>query len=1672
MTQMKAISRFAFLRILGCLLLCGFTSYLSAQPEIVPLPIAQETSIERLVEGLRNPKTRVAAVERLHKLWWDNVGDPLPIQPLLAALQDKDPAVRAQVVELLRSPGSTGDQKPIIEALLPLMGDESAPVRARAISTLGSFWRGYRPAYYPGQEAYGVDRGNAPDPRVVAQWTAALQDADADVRRAAAVALVGIGDGRGVEPVLALLQDPDAKKRLQLLEMLSHVTEDRVVAAIIPLLRDPALGSAAAGALCEMKDAKYIDALLDVQQGQDANVRRRVVSLIDRIREPRAIEVLVPFLQDPDAGVRESTMQALVNRADPSVVDVLLKLAKDPEPKQRLSAVQLLGRVKDPRVPDLLAELMTDVDAAVRRQAIFSLAQQGDLRPLEPLTVMQKDKDVKVRRFVAGALEGIKDLRAVDLLLLCLKDPDKYVRTGAMQSLSMGKCQDKRILEPIGKLLKTGDREEKEMAIQTLRDLRMPGAATYLLPALRDPDPQIRQFAGRSLHSGPEMVDPLLDALKDANRTTRFILFPLIARFNDARAIDVMIAALKGADREETLAALRALKGRDQFGLGTMDARIVPTLAALLKNPDPEIRTAATGALNMQGSSQAASALVVALQDPDPKVRLGAVEALARQHDPSMVDPLLIALTCPDPAVKKKAVQALGRIGDRRAIEPLLVQLKGGDTDLRSAVVQAFQNLYGEKVLTALLEACRDKDPRVRAAAAIALQSHRGERATQALLTASKDADPTVRRPAFNSLAQRREARALPDLLARARGGEVQSRIEALQLIGWNKFQDARVEEVVRLAWKDDDVRVRRAALDALPSAEPAWELDILLEAGVDPDAGIRNAVPRKLAASQDPRAQALLRDLLQDANSGVRQQTLYALGEQKAVWAVELICQCLRKPENRERAISALERIGDPRAATEPLIALLADDRERDKQAILQALRQVGDARAIAPVMTLLADADSNISSQARSTLSYLYMRHSQQAKPLLTAALTNPHPLVRAIVVGMLGVNINADTLAGMLGDPDDRVRVAAATGLASQHDARAVEPLLALIENKDTEVRNQAVGALGMSDDPGAVTALLKMAANPDQHVAIRAIYALGQARSQQAIPIILQLLAEGARKANLRVLADLGDIRPVLNAQHRYRGESYYQETLFFKTLATIGVPAVEPCLALLRDAQPTNRAVAGIALRYLRDRRSVSPLCGALRDENATVRLIAARALRDLADARALQPLLAALKGADPDLRLQIEMALGEIGDTRAVEPLLTLLTTGTPDEQYVITRALGQIGAARAIAPLAAFLKTTADAEARVQANFALGKLGDAQAVDRLIAQLDDDDPEVVFQAVRALCSLDGARARESVGKLLDPLDPQYHSTIAIAVATRRLNVPHPTDVTEQLVKLKTANMFERPGLIASLGESGDLRVADALLGLLNDQEMFLTSVIEALGKVKARQAVDPLLRMLEEKKGSVREQDGSVNNWIAWAVGEIGDPRAAAPLWAAYPQQPVEFRGGFIKAFGLLRAPEAFDAVLAVLSEDNRLQRAAAAHALGLYKDTRAVTPLIAALQDNASPWPNRTAYYRSTDELVPAPTVRQEAAWALGEIGDGQAVEPLLALLGTGTLQERTAAAEALGKLKDRRAVPALIIELDCLGNPARQTVLAALKAITGQHIGDDPAAWRDWSVERQAK
>ena len=329
-------------------------------------------------------------------------------------------------------------------------------------------------------------------------------------------------------------------------------------------------------------------------------------------------------------------------------------------------------------------------------------------------------------------------------------------------------------------------------------------------------------------------------------------------------------------------------------------------------------------------------------------------------------------------------------------------------------------------------------------------------------------------------------------------------------------------------------------------------------------------------------------------------------------------------------------------------------------------------------------------------------------------------------------------------------------------------------------------------------------------------------------------------------------------------------------------------------------------------------------------------------------------------------------------------------------------------------------------------------------AVIPLISVLEDENSRNRAYAAEILGKIKDARAIEP---LIKQLNNQMNGVDEVAVEAL-VNIGKPA-VTPLIAALKDKNKRIRAYVAETLGKIKDVRAVEPLLKTLgdeNDDDWVRGKTAVALGKIKDVRAVEPLITMLNNDAGP----DSDFIGGVTWALGQIGDVRAIEPLIAYMG------RGSFLgcaPALMQIGKPAVEPLIAALKDEPYR-----AAWALGEIGDVRAIEPLIATLNGKYEK-PVGVALVKfgkpAVEPLIVAlkdknTTVRLVAAWALGEIKDGRAVEPLIAKLKDKDIDVRATAAGALGQIGDVRAVESLIATLKDTNVGVRMRAAKALGQI----------------------
>lgn len=436
-----------------------------------------------------------------------------------------------------------------------------------------------------------------------------------------------------------------------------------------------------------------------------------------------------------------------------------------------------------------------------------------------------------------------------------------------------------------------------------------------------------RRKAAESLAESPnpDAFQALTDALaSDEDAEVRCHVTRALAKLEDERRIDPLIAALHDSDTEVQKAAISGLRH-------VQDERLQPALIPLLNNTDPGVRGGAANLLKAIGwqpevrtdeiaflissgkilkasvhGGAAIPALESVITHGSYNQRIAAVEALGKIQDPRVVKPLLAALKAGDPAVCVAAIGALGNAGGPDIYDSIVPLLKHADGRVRTVAVETVGRIGAARAVEHLKPLLRDTVWDVRRAAASALGRSKDPRAVEPLAAALQDEDADVRETTATALASLRDRRAISPLvkaLADSTSGVRRVVAGALERIDsdWSTSEEARsaIEEL-KGDIENADSELRHTVVKLLnslgvitpksPLAQPEdiansspdkrqkLAVNLLIGTLADLDHALRQAAAESLGRLADPRAKPDLERALRDGDGGVRAAAMRAL--------------------------------------------------------------------------------------------------------------------------------------------------------------------------------------------------------------------------------------------------------------------------------------------------------------------------------------------------------------------------------------------------------------------------------------------------------------------------------------------------------------------------------------------------------------------------------------------------------------------------------------------------------------------------------------------------------------------------------------------------------------------------------------------------------------------------
>ncbi|HEY1014697.1 MAG TPA: HEAT repeat domain-containing protein [Herpetosiphonaceae bacterium] len=690
---------------------------------------------------------------------------------------------------------------------------------------------------------------------------------------------------------------------------------------------------------------------------------------------------------------------------------------------------------------------------------------------------------------------------------------------------------------------------------------------------------------------------------------------------------------------------------------------VVPALAELLGDPDPDLRVYAILALSDHPDPRTDAALLVALHDGDMNVRFHAIDALGKLRVAAAIEPLLALAETREFFLAFPALDALRRIDDGIVLprllpllaDPLLqvpvIDMLGAHADPAAALLLADvlrQPTPNASAAVAALAALQQRFAPLPGVAARLLDELRrawSPSATAQVIAVLEQGPPAQLAAAVRVLGWLDDPAADHALLTVITHSELQgSVIEALAR------HSARTLPLLLALFASDDAERRLAAAVAAGRIGSAQAVPALITALSDePEVAI--AAARALAQVGDRRAFDALIALLDADDTALRHAAIAAinsLGHDDTSARIGVLLQD-PNPMLRESAVRIAGYFGFAQHG-EALLRAAADPDEQVRQAAVEHLPYLDDARAVPVVLAALQRDTAKVRAVAARALAHA---DPEQAAPALTQALADTDAWVRYFALEALGRHQWApatEAIAACIeADPAYHVRLAGLKALGLIGGAAASQALLQYAQEAPGPISQAAVEALATAPSDAALPVLIAAVRSPDPERRCAALQALAPYPRDEVVQVIQWAVASDAepsvRQAGVRTLAAYQTpaaidalVGLLIDPERR---------PLVIDALARLPAAAIPQLGMKVAHPHPiVRRAIIEVFTR-LSHPIAASHLVAALDDPDPTVRSAAIRAV-SLLGTVAARPRLGELAAADPDaaVRRAAQRALG------------------------------------------------------------------------------------------------------------------------------------------------------------------------------------------------------------------------------------------------------------------------------------------------------------------------------------------------------------------------------------------------------------------------------------------
>lgn len=290
-----------------------------------------------------------------------------------------------------------------------------------------------------------------------------------------------------------------------------------------------------------------------------------------------------------------------------------------------------------------------------------------------------------------------------------------------------------------------------------------------------------------------------------------------------------------------SLLAQETLRPKDVREIGKGGANAIPRLAAVLQNPDVDVRREAVKQLCEIGTQHSLDPLIQATRDNDPEIQIRATDGLVNFYLPGYLKTGFAS------SLRRVGTSIKGRFTDTndQVIDPYIqpraeviaavgaLARGGANMEARANAARAVGILRGKAALPDLLEAVRSKNSMVIYECLIAMQKIRDPEAATGIAFLLRDLDQRVQIAAIETTGLLQNKSAVPNL-AGVLSGARDSKVRRAALTAIAMLPEESSREIYARYLHDKDDQLRGAAAEGYARLRNPADLPMLAQAYQD----------------------------------------------------------------------------------------------------------------------------------------------------------------------------------------------------------------------------------------------------------------------------------------------------------------------------------------------------------------------------------------------------------------------------------------------------------------------------------------------------------------------------------------------------------------------------------------------------------------------------------------------------------------------------------------------------------------------------------------------------------------------------------------------------------------------------------------------------------------------